>query len=98
MPVFLVYIVANLHILSPMGRYCHPAIIYCKTLIIRVTLFLRGHQLRYIHEILFSGFVIFCSIILTLEIIVEDFISRLYALVNLRENKVLANKKCFTVC
>ena len=33
----------------------------------------------------------------TIEIIGEDFISRLYALANLRENKVLANKKCFTV-
>ena len=27
----------------------------------------------------------------------EDFISRLYALANLRENKVLVIKKCFTV-
>ena len=33
-----------------------------------------------------------------IEIIGEDFILRLYALASLRENKVLANKKCLTVC
>ena len=49
-------------------------IYYCKTLIIRMTLFSQGHRLVYIHETLFSRFNIFCSIILTLEIIGEDFI------------------------
>ena len=47
---------------------------YCKKLIIRVTLFPRGHQPRFIHETLFSRFVIYSSIFLTLEIIGEDFI------------------------
>ena len=65
---------------------------YCKTLIIRVTLFSRGHQSRFIHETLFSRFVISSSIILIKEIIGEDFI-----VANLLENKVLANKMCFTV-
>ena len=49
-------------------------IAYCKTLIIPVTLFSRGHHRGYIHENLFSRFVISCSIILPLEIIGEDFI------------------------
>ena len=47
---------------------------YCKTLIIRVTLFSQGQQPRFIHETLFSQFVIDSSIILALEIIGEDFI------------------------
>ena len=47
---------------------------YCKTLIIRVTLFSRGHQPRYIHETLFSRFVRSSSIFLIIEIICEDFI------------------------
>ena len=47
---------------------------YCKTLIIRVTLFSRSHQHRFIHETLFSRFAIYSSIFLTLEIIGEDFI------------------------
>ena len=39
-----------------------------------------------------------CSIILILEIISEEFIFlRLCDFANWRENKVLANKKCFTV-
>ena len=50
--------------------YC----IYCKILIIRVTLFSRGQQPRFIHETIFSQFVIYSSIILALEIIDEDFI------------------------
>ena len=49
-------------------------VIYCKTLIIRVTLFSRGHQQRFIHETLFSRFVVSSSIILIIEIIGEDFI------------------------
>ena len=65
---------------------------YCKTRIIRVALFSRGHQLGYVHETLYSRFDLSCSIIFILEIISEDF-----ALANLRENKVHANKKCFIV-
>ena len=57
---------------------------YCKTLIIRVTLFSWGYQPRFIHKTLFLRFFIYSSIILTLEIIGEDFIfasvhSRIYA-------------------
>ena len=48
--------------------------IYCKTLIIRVTLFSRNHRSIFIHETLFSRLVISSSIILTLLIIGEDFI------------------------
>ena len=62
---------------------------YCKTLIIRVTLFSRGHQPRFIQETLFSWLVIKSSIILTLKIIGEDFI--------FTKIKVLANEKCFKV-
>ena len=47
---------------------------YCKTLIISVTLFWRGNQPRFIHETLFSRFVIYSSLILTIEIIGEEFI------------------------
>ena len=47
---------------------------YCKTLIIRVTLFSRNHRSSFIHETLFSRLVISSSIILTLQIIGEDFI------------------------
>ena len=47
---------------------------YCKTLIIRVTLFSRGNRPWYIHEILFSRIFMSSSITLTLEIISEDFI------------------------
>ena len=47
---------------------------YCKTLIIRVTLFSRNHLSSFIHETLFSRLVISSSIILTLQIIDEDFI------------------------
>ena len=39
---------------------------YCKTLIIRVALFSRGQQPRFIHETSFSRFVIYSSIILAL--------------------------------
>ena len=49
-------------------------IYYCKTPIIRMTFFSRGHRLGYIYETLFSQFNIFYSIILTLEIIGKDFI------------------------
>ena len=66
--------------------------LYCKTLIIRVTLFSRGQQPTFIHETLSSRFVIYSYIIFALEIISEDFILRLYAVANLRKNK-----KCFTV-
>ena len=72
---------------------------YCKTLIIRVTLFSRCHQPRFIHETLFSRFVISSYIILIVEIIGEDFI---FASLCSREwiyakNKVLTKNKCFTV-
>ena len=53
---------------------CTDTCKYCKTLIIQVTLFLQGHHTGYIHETLFSQFIISCSIILSLEIISEDFI------------------------
>ena len=48
---------------------------YCKTLIIRVrTLFSRNHRSSFIHETLFARLVISSSIILTSQIIGEDFI------------------------
>ena len=47
---------------------------YCKTLIIRVTLFSGGNRSGYSREILFSQFVISCSIILTPQSFGEDFI------------------------
>ena len=47
---------------------------YCKTLIIRVTLFSRNHRSIFIHETLFSRLVISSFIILTFLIIGEDFI------------------------
>ena len=47
---------------------------YCKTLIIRVTLFSRGYQPRFIHETLFSRFAMSSPIFLITEIIGEDFI------------------------
>ena len=47
---------------------------YCKTLIIRVTLFSRGHRPWYIHETLFSRISMSSSITLIIEIISEDFI------------------------
>ena len=71
-----------------------PCIQYCKTLIIRVTLFSRNHRSSFIHETLFSRLLISSSIILILQIIGEYFI---FASLCSRENKVLANKKCFTV-
>ena len=56
---------------------------YCKTLIIRVTLFSRNHRSSFIHKTLFSPLVISSSIVLTLQIIGEGFIfsmlSRIYA-------------------
>ena len=54
--------------------------VYCKTLIIRVTLFSRNHRSSFIQENLFSRLVIYSSIILTLQIIDEDLFWRLYAL------------------
>ena len=47
---------------------------YCKTLIIRVTLFSRGNRPWYIHEILFSRIFMSSSMNFILEIISEDFI------------------------
>ena len=47
---------------------------YCKTLIIRVTLFSRGHRPWYIHETLFSRIFMSSSITLILEIISKGFI------------------------
>ena len=49
-------------------------ILYCNTLIIRVTLFSRSHQPSFINETLFSILILYSSIFLTLEIIGEDFI------------------------
>ena len=76
--------------------------IYFKTLIIRVTSFSRSHHQLFIHETLFLRFAIASSIILihVYGIIGNDFIlfSRRSALANLRQNTVLANKTCFTVC
>ena len=70
---------------------------YCETLNIRETLFSRGQQPRFIHETLFLRFVIYPSIILAFEFIGDDFIFASLCSRDLRENKVLANKKCFTV-
>ena len=71
---------------------------YCKTLIFRVTLFSRAYDFGFIHETLFSRLFFSCTIILTWEILAWTLFSRVTGLANLRENKVLANKKCFTVC
>ena len=49
-------------------------LIYCKTLITRMTLFSRNHRSSFIHETLFSRLIISSSIIFTLQIIGEDFI------------------------
>ena len=70
---------------------------YCKTLIFRVTLFSRSHHPEYIPETLLSRIILFCSIILHEKLLARTSFSRLYGLANLRENKVLANKRCFTV-
>ena len=70
---------------------------YCETLIFRVTLFSRAHDFGFIHETLFSRLFISCTIILTWEILAWTLFSWVTSLTNLRENKVLANKKCFTV-
>ena len=70
---------------------------YCKTLIFRVTLFSRAHDFGLIHETLFSRLFIYCFIILTREILAWTLFSRVSGLANLGENKVLMNKKCFTV-
>ena len=51
--------------------YDHPN--YCKTLIIRVTLFSRSNHQWFIHETLVSGFAISSSITLMEGIIGEDF-------------------------
>ena len=72
-------------------------LVYCKTLIFRVTLFSRAHDCGFIHETLFSRLFISCTVILTWEILAWTLFSRVTGLTNLRENKVLANKKCFTV-
>ena len=61
------YFVKMIRLIPPWGSTV-------KTLIIRVTLFSRGHQPRLIHETLFSRFVISSLIILIIEIIGEDFI------------------------
>ena len=71
--------------------------LYCKTLIFRVTLFSRALDFRFIQETLFSRLFISCTIILTWEILAWTLFSRVTGLANLRENKLLANKKCFTV-
>ena len=47
---------------------------YCKTLIIRVTLFSRGHRPICIQETLFLRIFVSSSTTLILEIISEDFI------------------------
>ena len=72
-------------------------LVYCKKLIFRLTLFSRAHDFGFIHETLFSRFFISCIIILTWVILAWTLFSRVIGLANLRENKVLANKKCFTV-
>ena len=70
---------------------------YCKTLIFLVTLFSRARDFGFIHKTLFSRLFISCSIILTWEILAWTLFSRVTGLANLPENKVIANKKCFTV-
>ena len=62
-----------------------------------MTFFSRAHDFGFIHENLFSRLSISCTIILTREILAWTLFSRVTGLANLRENKVLANKKCFTV-
>ena len=62
-----------------------------------MTLFSRAHDFGFIHKTLFSLLFISCTIILTWEIFAWFLFSRVTGLANLRENKVLANKKCFTV-
>ena len=57
-----------------MTNFGSACFMYCKTLNIRVTLFSRGQQQRFIPETLFLRFVIYSSIILALEIIGDDFI------------------------
>ena len=71
--------------------------VYCKTLIFGVTLFSRAHDFGFIQEHLFSRLYISWTIILTWKILAWTLFSRVTGLANLRENKVLANKKCFTV-
>ena len=90
-----------MHFIELQLQHLHCAVncsfIYCKTLIIRVTLFTQCQHPAYIDENLISRSVISCCIFLTLQIISEDLILRLHDLTNLRENKVLTNKKRFTV-
>ena len=62
-----------------------------------MTLFSRAHAFGFIYETLFLRLFISCTIILTWEILAWTLFSRVTGLANLRENKVLANKKCFTV-
>ena len=50
-------------------------VVYCKTVIIRVTLFSQGNRPWYIHKTLFSRIFMSSSItLIILEIISEDFI------------------------
>ena len=84
-------------VLAPFNPCCITSYIYCKTLIFRETLFSRAYGLGHIHEALFSRLSINCTKVLPREILARTLISRLCNLANLRENKVLANKRCFTV-
>ena len=69
---------------------------YCKTLIFR-WLYFRETTTQHIFRRLNFRICHICSIIPLTLIIGEDIISRLQALANLHQNKVLANKKYFTV-
>ena len=63
--------------ITSMLSLCHyvcSIVLITVTLIIRVTLFSRGHHSGNIHGTLFSRFVIYCSIIHSRDIIGEDFI------------------------
>ena len=70
---------------------------YCKTLIIRVTLFSRGHYQWFIQNTLFAQCPTCSSIILPLKRYWQGLNFHVSMLSTLRENKVLADKKCFTV-
>ena len=94
-PIYFPYI--YIYVTYMLDLILHICNIYCKILIFRVTLFSRAHDFGFIHETLFSRLLISCTIILTRQILAWTLFSRVTGLANLRENKVLANKKCFTV-
>ena len=71
---YIIYIHALVLLIPDLWSESIRQYMYCKTLIIRVILFSRGHHPRFIHETLYSRLVISSSIILTKGIIGDDFI------------------------